>query len=269
MSINRINKIVSDTLSKVNGTLTTLLSNMLAPSNLAIAPMINSHSIDLDGSADYIDLDTVVGDIDTDAGAVTLWFKIDTDVTCQIWKCNQSSSAANNQIQIYYNASNNKIVFQQKYNGISVTWNSTAITPGDDNWHFIAMSWSDLDFIAYLDTEDSGVQTLNQSGTTPTPFNPGKCMAGRNSAASNLYLDGHLDEIGMWDAELSADALVSIYNNGKGINLTRDVNNYTNASDLIGYWKMEENSGNTVVDSSGGGKVGALNATDLWSTDTI
>ena len=269
MSINKINGAVSDTLSKVNGTRNTLLSNMLVPSNLAIAPMFNSHSIDLDGSADYIDLNTVVGDIDTDAGAVTLWFKIDTNNTCQLWKTNQGSSAAQNQIQIYYNSANGKIVFQQKYNGVSVTWNSTAITSGDGNWHFIAMSWSDLDFIAYLDTEASGVQTLDQSGTTPTPFNPGACTAGRNSAASNLYLDGHLNEIGMWDAELSADAIVAIYNSGKGINLTRDVGNYTNASDLIGYWKMEENTGNTVVDSSGGGETGALNATDLWSTDTI
>ena len=278
MSINKINGAVSDTLSKVNGTRNTLLSNMLVPSSsicgscspeIANAPMFNSHSIDLDGSADYIDLDAVVGDIDTDAGAVTLWFKINAGAaTSQLWKTNQSSSAAQNQIQIYYNSPNDKIVFQQKYNGEAVTWNSTAITPGDDNWHFIAMSWSDLDFIAYLNTEASGVQTLNQLNT-PTPFNPGKCMAGRNSAASNLYLDGHLDEIGMWDAELSAAALVAIYNNGKGINLSRDVNDYTNASDLIGYWKMEENTGNTVVDSSGGGETGALNATDLWSTDTI
>ena len=272
MSINKINGTVSDTLSKVNGTNDALLSNMLIPSSLATAPMFNSHSIDLDGSADYIDLDAVVGDIDTDAGAVTLWFKINAGAaTSQLWKTNQSSSAAQNQIQIYYNSPNDKIVFQQKYNGVAVTWNSTAITPGDDNWHFIAMSWSDLDFIAYLNTEASGVQTLDQSGdiAPPTPFNPGKCMAGKNSAASNLYLDGHLDEIGMWDAELSADAIVAIYNSGKGINLTRNVGDYTNASDLIGYWKMEENTGSTVVDSSGGGETGVLNAVDLWSTDTI
>jgi len=265
MSINKINGIASDTLSKVNGTNDALLCNMLQGGlNNADAPMINSHSIDLDGSADYIDLLAVVGDIDTDRGSVTIWFKIDTDVTCQIWKCNQNSSAANNQLQIYYNAANNKIIFQQKYNGTAVTYTSdNTLTPGGDSWHFAAMSWTTGTMFATLDGTNSEEQ--EQSGT---PFNPGKCMAGRNAAASNLYFDGHINEIGMWNTALDADAHNAIYNSGKGINLTRDVDSYTNASDLIGYWKMEENTGSTVVDSSGGGEDGALNATDLWSTDT-
>jgi len=72
----------------------------------------------------------------------------------------------------------------------------------------------------------------------------------------------------MWDAALDADAHAAIYNSGKGINLTRDVGNYTDASSLIGYWKMEENTGTTVVDSSGGGETGTLSHEGLFTTDT-
>ena len=264
MSINKINGAVSDTLSKVNGTNDALLSNMLVPSNLAIAPMFNSHSVDFNGSSHYIDLINVVGDIDTSRGAVTLWFKIDTDTTSQLWKCSQSTSAANNQIQIYYNATNDKIVFQQKYDGTAASHTTVAaLTPGDDSWNFIAMSWTAETMIATLNGATSDVQ--EQSGT---PFTPGKCMAGRNSAVANLYFDGHINEIGMWDAELDADAHAAIYNSGKGINLTRDVGNYDSAADLIGYWKMEENTGTTVVDSSGGGETGTLSHSSLFTTDT-
>mgnify|MGYP003654509533 CR=1 FL=1 len=264
MSINKINGSASDTLSKVNGTNDALLCNMLRGGlNNPDAPMFNSHSVDFNGSSNYIDLATVVADINTDRGTVAIWFKIDTDVTCQIWKCNQSSSAANNQLQIYYNASNNKVTFQQKYNGTSVSYTSDAITAGDDSWHFAAMTWTAVGMQATLN--DTSSELFEQEGTA---FTPGSCMAGRNSAAANLYFDGHINEIGMWDAQLSEAACGVVYNNGKGINLTKDVNDYNNASDLIGYWKMEENTGTTIVDSSGGGETGTLSHSSLFTTDT-
>ena len=270
MSINKINGIASDTLSKVNGTNDALLCNMLQGGlNNANAPMFNSHSIDLNGSSNWLDLDAVVAGMAMTAGAVTLWFKIDTDATCILWKCNASSSASNNLAQIYYNAGSNKIIFQQIYSGTTKTYTTTAaLTAGDDSWHFVAMSWSAENFYAYLDTEASGEQAPSEPGEA---FTAAKCAAGKNSLASGTayYFPGHINEISMWDAQLDADAIAAVYNGGKGINLTRDVGNYDNASDLIGYWKMEENTGTTVVDSSGNGETGTLSHSSLFSTDTI
>jgi hypothetical protein len=265
MSINKINGSVSDTLSKVNGTNDALLSNMLAPSNLAIAPMINSHSVVFNGTSNWLDLDAVVGAISTEAGTVALWFKMVTDQISIFWKCNSNTLPAQNYIQIYFISSNDKVKFQQEYGNSEVSYTTTA-TVNDGAWHFAAMSWTTDGFTAYLDTETSAVS--GQSGEAPTM---GKCAAGKNSLASGTtyYLGGHMNEIAMWDAALDADAIAAVYNSGKGINLTRDVGNYDNASDLIGYWKMEENTGTTVVDSSGNGETGTLSHSSLFSTDTI
>ena len=128
------------------------------------------------------------------------------------------------------------------------------------------MSWNADGFTAYLDAETSAVS--GQSGSPPTM---NKCAVAKNSLASGTtyYLGGNVGEVAMWDAALDADAIAAVYNSGKGINLTRDVGNYDNASDLIGYWKMEENTGTTVVDSSGNGETGTLSHSSLFSTDTI
>ena len=93
---------LADSLSKVNGTNDALLSNMLVPSNLAIAPMFNSHSVVFNGSSNWLDLDAVVGAITADAGTVAFWFKLDADQTSVLWKCNSNSVPAQNYIQIYY-----------------------------------------------------------------------------------------------------------------------------------------------------------------------
>ena len=268
MSINKINGAVSDTLSKVNGTNDALLSNMLAPSNLALAPMINNHSVVFNGSSNWLDLDAVVGAIDTEAGTVAFWFKIVADQLSVLWKCNSNPSGgfpAQNYIQIYYRNSDSKIVFQQEYGNDEEKYISTA-TVNDSAWHFAAMTWTDGGFVAYLDAETSA--NTDQTGT---PFTAVNCAAGKNSLASGttFYLGGHMNEIAMWDAALDADAIAAVRNSGQGINLSRDVGNYDNADDLIGYWKMEENTGTTVVDSSGNGETGTLSHSSLFSTDTI
>ena len=276
MSINKINGVVSDTLSKVNGINDALLSNMLVPGSnyylsgifYANAPMFNSHSVVFNGTSNWLDLDAVAGAIDTTAGTVAFWFKIVADQLSVLWKCNADPSSglpAQNYIQIYYRNSDEKIIFQQEYENDEGKYISTA-TVNDGDWHFAAMSWTDGGFVAYLDAETSA--NTDQTGTPPTI---NKCAAAKNSLASGttFYFGGHMNEIAMWDAALDADAIAAVYNSGKGINLTRDVGNYDNASDLIGYWKMEDNDRFTVADSSGNGETGTLSHLSLFSTDTI
>lgn len=266
MSISKINGSASDTLSKVNGTNDALLCNMLQGGlNNATAPMFNSHSVVFNGSSNWLDLDAVVGAIDTEAGTVAFWFKIVADQISIFWKCNSNTLPAQNYTQIYFIASNDKVKFQQEYANDEISYTSTA-TVNDGAWHFAAMSWTADGFTAYLDTETSAVS--GQSGSPPTMH---KCAAGKNSLASGTtyYLGGHMNEIAMWSAALDADAIAAVYNSRQSINLTKNVDSYDNASDLIGYWKMEENTGTTVVDSSGNGETGTLSHSSLFSTDTI
>jgi hypothetical protein len=70
----------------------------------------------------------------------------------------------------------------------------------------------------------------------------------------DTWFNGKIDEIAIWDKELSAPEISNIYNGGIPIKLT--------GSNLVAYWRMEEASGLTVVDSSGNGHTATIsNAT--------
>ena len=64
-----------------------------------------------------------------------------------------------------------------------------------------------------------------------------------------------MDEVAVWDTDLDAAAVTAIYNSGTPIALDADSGNYSNSSNLQGWWRMgdgtEEASGNTIYDMEG------------------
>jgi len=281
-SIQKINGAASDTITKVNGTNDALLSYMLAPSgtnNTQNHPYFNSHSIDFNGTSNYMTCDTVADNMNANSGALSLWCKLDNDNGGLNYLVHATSDEdpANNRILIYWNHSNSKIIYQLKYNASSsqYAWASTGIE-GDGNWHHVAMIWS-------VDGEGTAALTAYFDGSpaatveTPDSAFQGamqKLYISRNVSAANGYWDGHIDEVAVWAIGeghdvLNDDAIDQINNSGKGYDLRKNVNNYSMSVSLVGYWKMEENTGTSVVDSSGNSNTGTLSHSSLFSNDTI
>ena len=52
-------------------------------------------------------------------------------------------------------------------------------------------------------------------------------------------MNGKIDEVAIWNAGLTQAEAVAIYNSGTPLDLTSDSGNYTSASDLQCYWKMD------------------------------
>ena len=65
------------------------------------------------------------------------------------------------------------------------------------------------------------------------------------------YLDGKINDWAFFNKRLDADNIAAIYNSGTTFDLTSNKGNYDSSSNLKAYYKMEEGSGTTVVDSSG------------------
>jgi hypothetical protein len=110
---------------------------------------------------------------------------------------------------------------------------------------------------------------LNKSGSTSgasgiqtyANLKLGSDAGGENSSV-------YMDEVALWDAPLSANAIKDIYNEGSPANLMSTVGNYSQASDLIGYWRFSEGTGTTVNDLSGNSYDGTLNGSVAWSDQT-
>ncbi|SVD37455.1 uncharacterized protein METZ01_LOCUS390309, partial [marine metagenome] len=88
-----------------------------------------------------------------------------------------------------------------------------------------------------------------------------------SSYVSNVYLNGKIDDIALWSSVLTAAEITALYNSGSGLSASSNSGNYASSADLIGYWPMNEGSGTSLEDISGGNN----NATIVratWSTDS-
>ena len=278
-SINKINGSASDTLSKVNGTNDAVLCNMLqGGGNSADAPYFSSHSVDLNGSSNYIDLANSVNEVSTASGGISIWAKLDAaSANAYLIQIASDTSVSNNRIILYYNNGNSKISYSMKYGGeaIAYNWASTGIE-GDGAWHHIAMFWNPnaeagTDMYACFDglCQDAITCEGSFAGTVSA------MMVGSATTSGSAYWDGHINEIALWNTSteghdpLNAAAIAEIYNNRQGMNVSKDYGNYVQSVSLTGYWKCEENTGTSLTDSSTNSNAGTLSHSSLYTTDTI
>jgi len=67
---------------------------------------------------------------------------------------------------------------------------------------------------------------------------------------STFHTAGNMDDLACHSVKLSDAAITAMYNSGSPIDLTSNSGDYTNSSNLTGYWKFDESSGTTIADSS-------------------
>jgi len=66
------------------------------------------------------------------------------------------------------------------------------------------------------------------------------------TTATGEYWEGYIGDIGIWNKELTSDEIKALYN----LHTPTDMST-TQPDDLIAYWKMEEGSGTTLVETTG------------------
>ena len=103
--------------------------------------------------------------------------------------------------------------------------------PATGEWYHYAATKSGTTYKFYANGSLLGTATDTDSATIG-----GESYIGNNGYGS--YLNGNVDEIAVWDAALSADAISAIYNAGKPIELGSNAGNYTNAGDLRLWYRM-------------------------------
>ena len=67
-------------------------------------------------------------------------------------------------------------------------------------------------------------------------------------------MDGNLDEVGIFSKVLPSQDISGIYNDGDPIDLRRNQGNYNSSIDLVGYWRMGDDtsdSNTTIYDQTG------------------
>jgi hypothetical protein len=282
------------TASKITGTLATAISKISGVAISGISNIMgqtislfttNATSLEFDGTNDYIDcgtddsikptaaitynawvykdnwndqnnspFNTIMGNFKTSTGIYTRW----KNRRIQCW------ARLNNDLDDYSNGSNQYV---------QTGWNkfkSGKPYYRASGWHMITVTFDGRYLKLYIDG------ALESSGGTPTydtgatgfhidyrdDYQDTAVNIGQQTDTGNFF-DGKIDEVAIWDAALSADAIAELWDQDGGTvgpsNLNVDKDNYTNSGDLKGWWRFEEGTGTTIADSSGNGNTGTLN----------
>tara|TARA_R110002124_G_scaffold491_1_gene2352 strand:+ start:1024 stop:2115 length:1092 start_codon:yes stop_codon:yes gene_type:complete len=221
----------------------------------------NIYSTAFDGVDDYVDIDSSGSAINTVEGSFSLWAKVGT-MASSAYFINYRVDT-NNQIQIFYHASSNEVRINYKAGGTSALAVFTDAIENDGLWHHIVGTWdvSGDEVKIYLD--GTLKQTTNSLGTfvgTPAYASIG------SSGVGSSYYTGSIDEVSLFNVELTASQVTNLYNDGLPYTVAADTG-------LIGWWRMGDGgiTGNpiaifpTIPDDSSNSNNGEM--TNMTSTD--
>ena len=211
------------------------LANTISSSSNAYEQL---YSLDLDGVNDWLDIGDNWDPHQNDF-SISLWFKADSDSgTADILFSKFVDN--NNKIEIGINGSNK--LFAQAVASEKNAINNTAGTELDA----LGLNW--IHVVLTMDRDGNGKLYVNGSTSTygliascqndtQNLNNTGSIYIGARSD-NNLDFPGKIDEVAIWATSLSETSVTAIYNSGKPFDLNYDRGNYTNSSNLHGYWRM-------------------------------
>lgn len=139
---------------------------------------------------------------------------------------------------------------------------STSTALGDSDWHLVVVTYPSSatlnDVRLYVDgsaesisVNGTGSQSINVSTSTDVYYGQ------YQNPANNWGFDGTMTMFGIWDVQLSADAITSLYNGGKTFDWESNSGDYTSSGDLVKYCPFVKANGdgsgttlNEVIDGS-------------------
>jgi len=210
---------------------------------ITASPFIaNNFSMQFDSaSSQYIDAGNPTSLQITGALSISAWVKFTGNDMALVTKANTSGTERSYGIWVDRfggGGGGNTPVFFINSSGTIYETPGTGARVDDGNWHHLVGVFNPSTSLQlYID----GV--LEQENTTSIPatidndnvnFNIGRAANG------TFYYNGKADEVAVWNAALSSDAVTEIYNatannTGKALDLSTDTGNYTNSSSLQ-YW---------------------------------
>lgn len=227
-------------------------------SPLASAPVFdgNTYSVNLDGTNDYIDCG---GDADfsfTDgagndsAFSISAWVKLDASTRGRIiskgdveWLMGTDGNSKFS-LFLYGSATNINIAVRE----------STALSTG--TWHHLVATYDGSETVGGINLYRAGgtITTTTSSGGTYTGMSSqqGALNIGRWQSNNSFY-NGLVDEVAIFDYELTSSQVSDIYNSGSPSDIS--------SLSPLGWWRMGDNdgaTGTTITDQGSGGNNGTL-----------
>ena len=236
----------------------------------AVGSFSNIYSTEYDGVDDYVNCGTPsnLNFSKTDKFSFSVWYKRNANNVTHVLFSKHNPTGNRRGYYISVLDDNTVTVVLRtdtSFTSQRLLYKSTN-TITDTNWHHIVFTYDGgvatssgqiyIDGVAEtMDSSGGGSITLIQSSAT-TPF----LISGLTTTPS-APANGKLDEVAVFNVELSASDVSTIYNGGTPNNLN-DL-----STPPLSWWRFEEGSGTTAADSGTGGNNGTLVNGPTFSTD--
>ncbi len=228
-------------------------------------PFANQYSVDFDGTDDYMDFGTNTTINSTSAFSVSTWFNVDNIASfpsiCLLktnltkgFTIGLANTTGGNAVYngVWFGSANGE------FRGFS-TGNGALAATITSGWHHLVLTYDGVDPLVASSTTvyiDGVEYASNISVGLASYANVNYVAKGGNS------FDGLIDEVAIFNTELSSSDVTSIYNSG----VPEDISSLN----PVGWWRMGENdggTGTTITDQGSGGNNGTLTNGPTFSTD--
>ena len=225
-------------------TITYTVSGVSSSQSLSVtaSPFIaNNFSMDFDGATSYVDAGQTNFISSTNPFTISFWFNADSlSNGSLIYLKNDLSRAFFIQV-----LSTGNVNFRSRYDSIWISGKTSSSTISTGSWINYVLVYNGSgpttlgNFTAFLNGSPSTLEAGTTSAHQYTNIGNFIGRAAISGVGSN-YFDGKIDEVAIWNAALSSDAVTEIYNatannTGKVLDLNTDTGNYTSSANLQ-YW---------------------------------
>jgi hypothetical protein len=256
--------LMDHSISGNNGTMT----NMESADIQADVPT-GRFSVEFGGTNEYVTMGDVLGFERTDSFSVSFWFKTtDTGWKSLIGKSEGASNYRGWGV-ILSGISAGSVRFQlTSVAGSSHLSVRTTGVYNDGEWHHGLVTYDGSSSASgvtwYIDGETVAMTTVDDTLSTTIATTHDLLLAANDDGAIDHYT-GNLDEVAVYDVELTSSDVVEIYNAG---NPAIDLAKASSAGSLAGYWKCGDgDTYPTIADHSGNGNDGTM--TNMEATDIV
>tara|TARA_B100002019_G_scaffold268747_1_gene260965 strand:- start:3616 stop:4425 length:810 start_codon:yes stop_codon:yes gene_type:complete len=252
----------------------------------APAGYVNAQSLSLDGTGDAVnpfseaDLQTTLRGSYT----ISMWVKVAYDSSFYLFGYTDSGSAVAGGVEFqytYFNPSVDVITITQKLGG----FNGTAIQLINPSFTDASNTWQNIVYVvsAGPDGSTAGTHTLFVNGSqidqqntlsktysdaTTVTSGRGFLLGARdNNGTAESHMTGLIDEVGIWNTALPANAVTAVYNSGVPFDLTGNKGDYGASHRLNRYYRFEGTSTEIKQDSSGNNNGSVFEGDPTGSTD--
>ena len=239
-------------------------SGLLSSASSNSVTLLIDYALDFDGTNDNVSANGVASELASSNNlplSVSAWVYPEDGTKKQlVFGFFKRSNSFANGPSVLYGGTDLKFAYYNQ----TLTAVDTSSTYAINNWHHVVLTiGSDQDGVLYVNGSSAATFSGAYSGSLDrfsiavdydTVTVDGEAVAGNPTD----YFDGKIDEVAVWNDELTSAEVTAIYNSGNMLNVSSDSGNYASAANLKGYYRFNEGSGTSLQDNSSNSNTGTI-----------